>query len=221
MAVSAGNTGALMAMARFHLRTMPRHRPAGHCRRVADGARRVRRARSRRHHRRRRASSGVARDHGQRDGAACCSIWSVRRSACSISASRKSRAARKSARPPELLRAMNLPQLDYHRLRRGRRHRRGRGRRDRHGRLQRQHRAQGRRGHRAPDGGISAQCHGAHLALQDRLSVRRAAPSRRCATRWIPNKSNGGGVSRPERRRRQEPRRHQRRRLRLRGGCWL
>ena len=68
VAVSAGNTGALMAMARFHLHTHARHRPAGHCRRMADGARRFRRARSRRQHRRRCASSGVARGHGQRDG---------------------------------------------------------------------------------------------------------------------------------------------------------
>ena len=68
VAVSAGNTGALMAMARFHLHTHAGHRPAGDCRRMADGARRFRRARPRRQHRRRCASSGVARGHGQRDG---------------------------------------------------------------------------------------------------------------------------------------------------------
>jgi fatty acid/phospholipid biosynthesis enzyme len=49
--VSAGNTGALMAMARFHPHHA-RHRPAGHCRCMADNARRFRRTRSRRQHRR-------------------------------------------------------------------------------------------------------------------------------------------------------------------------
>ena len=68
VAVSAGNTGALMAMARFHLHMLPGHRPAGDRGGLADAARRFRRARPRRHHRRRCAASGGARDHGRRDG---------------------------------------------------------------------------------------------------------------------------------------------------------
>ena len=75
-----------------------RDRSPGHCRRLADGARRFRRARSRRQHRRRCASSGVARGHGQRDGERAVRPASVRPSACSISGSRRSRAARRFAR---------------------------------------------------------------------------------------------------------------------------
>ena len=73
VAVSAGNTGALMAMARFHLHTMPgidRPAIAGG---MADGARRFRRARSRRHHRRRRASSGRRSRSWAARWRACCS----------------------------------------------------------------------------------------------------------------------------------------------------
>ena len=68
VAVSAGNTGALAAMARFCLRMLPGHRPAGACGGMADHARRFRRARSRRHHRRRRAASRDTGGDGQRYG---------------------------------------------------------------------------------------------------------------------------------------------------------
>ncbi len=53
IAVSAGNTGALMAMAKFHLKTMPGHRPPGDCGDLADHPRPFHRARPRRQHRRR------------------------------------------------------------------------------------------------------------------------------------------------------------------------
>ena len=77
-----------------------RHRPAGAGGDLADRARRFGGARSRRHHRRRCASSGGAGGDGQRHGERAVRPRSGRPSACSISASRKSRAARKSARPP-------------------------------------------------------------------------------------------------------------------------
>ena len=53
VAVSAGNTGALMAMARFNLRMLAGHRPAGDRGVWPTIARRIRRARSRRLDRRR------------------------------------------------------------------------------------------------------------------------------------------------------------------------
>ncbi len=68
VAVSAGNTGALMAMARFMLHTLPGiDRPAiAAIWPTARGD--LRRARPRRHHRRRRASSGGAGGDGRRHG---------------------------------------------------------------------------------------------------------------------------------------------------------
>ena len=100
VAVSAGNTGALMAMARFNLRMLPGiDRPA-----IAavwpTAARRSGGARSRRYHRRRRAPSGRAGGDGQRDGERAVQPRTADASACSISASRRSRATRRSARPP-------------------------------------------------------------------------------------------------------------------------
>ena len=62
---------------------------------LADRARPVRRARSRRLHRRRRAASRRSRHHGRGAGAASCWASSVPPSACSMSASRRSRASRK------------------------------------------------------------------------------------------------------------------------------
>ena len=72
--VSAGNTGALMAMAKVCLRTMPQIDPpwriAARCN-AADAAevRVLDRARCRRHHRRRRPTSDRPGDHGRSDGA--------------------------------------------------------------------------------------------------------------------------------------------------------
>ena len=68
-AVSAGNTGALMAMAKVCLRTMAADRPPGDRGDVADAARRIDRARRRRDDRRRRAAPRRSRDHGRGDGA--------------------------------------------------------------------------------------------------------------------------------------------------------
>ena len=69
VAVSAGNTGALMAMAKFCLRTMARHRAPGDRRDLADAARRIDRARRRRLDRRRCRATRRSRGHGRRHGA--------------------------------------------------------------------------------------------------------------------------------------------------------
>ena len=67
--VSAGNTGALMAMSKFCLRTMSKHRASGDRRDLADAARRKRRARRRRDHRRRRPPADRLRHPRRRHGA--------------------------------------------------------------------------------------------------------------------------------------------------------
>ena len=99
-AVSAGNTGALMAMARFILRTLPGvGRPAI----AAVWPTLARRIRS--------CSTSAPRSAAMRSiwrrsrswaarWRACCSISSGRRSACSTSAPRRSRASRRCARRP-------------------------------------------------------------------------------------------------------------------------
>ena len=92
----------------------------------------------------------------------------------------------------ELLRAMDLPQLEYHRLRRGRRHRQGRRRRHRHRRLQRQHRAEGGRGNGAADYRNICAARWRAPGARGSAICSPETPSRRCATRWIPAKSNGG-----------------------------
>ena len=69
VAVSAGNTGALMAMAKFNLRTMAGIERPAIAGAVADAQGRLGRARCRRLDRRRRRSPGRSRRDGQRDGA--------------------------------------------------------------------------------------------------------------------------------------------------------
>ena len=168
VAVSAGNTGALMAMARFHLHTMPgidRPAIAG----VADGARRFRRARSRRQHRRRCASSGVARGHGQRDGERAVRPEASDRRPAQYRG-RGGQGRRGDPRGVGTAPAMNLPELDYIGFVEG--DGIGAGAADVivsegfSGNI-----ALKAAGHRAPDGGFSAQCDGEQLAIQDRLSV--------------------------------------------------
>ena len=113
-AVSAGNTGALMAMAKFCLKTMAAHRAPGHRRPVADAARREHRARRRRHDRRRRRSISST-----------CASWappwraSFRpRAADGRPAQRRhrrrSRASRTVKEAGRILREADLPNLDYH-----------------------------------------------------------------------------------------------------------
>ena len=206
-AVSAGNTGALMAMARFNLRTLAGRRPAGD----------------------RRAS-------GRRCAASSSCSTSARRSAATRSTWRRSRSWAAAMarvlfdleRPTVGLLNIGVEEVKgieevreagrtaahaqsaahgVHRFRRGRRHRRGRCRRDRHRRLYRQHRAEGRRRHGAADRRISAQRHEPDLALAARLSVR---------AQRLPGAARQDGsaqgqwrrVPRAERHRHQEPRRH-------------
>ena len=191
VAVSAGNTGALMAMARFCLRMLPGiDRPA-----IAAVWPTMR-------------GDSVVLDLGATIGgdaqhlvalavmgsAMASVLFDLERPTVGLLniGVEEIKGREEIREAAELLRAMNLPQLEYHRLRRGRRHRQGRRRRHRHRGVQRQHRAEGRRRHGAADRRIPARGDVAHLALEDRLSVRPRTPSRRCATRWIPNKSNGG-----------------------------
>ena len=183
--VSAGNTGALMAMAKIL--------PAAPWR--ASSGRRSRRCG-------RRCAAKASCSTSARPSAptraswsispswappwrGCCSTSSGRPSACSMSASRRSRATRRCKRGrPHPARGAARHRSTI-RLRRGRRHRQGHGRRGRHRRLRRQHRAQDRRGHGQADRRLSARRDEPHADGADRLSVRAAAPSRRCARRWI------------------------------------
>ena len=120
----------------------------------------------------------------------------------------------------ELLRAMNLPQLDYIGFVEG--DGIGKGAADVivtegfSGNIA----LKAAEGTARQIGGFSAQRHGAQLALQDRLSVR---PQRLqgAARQARPEQVQWRRAARPERRRRQEPWRNRRRRLCLRGRCWL
>ena len=88
MAVSAGNTGALMAMSRFELQNAGGDRAAGDRGVMADAARRIDRARRRRLDRRGRRAS--RRSCGDGCGHGAHSVRLERRPlACSTSASRK------------------------------------------------------------------------------------------------------------------------------------
>ena len=89
VAVSAGNTGALMAMAKFELKTLAGHRAAGHRGALADGARRVDRARRRRLDRCRCRAPGRSRRHGRRHRAHSARASTGRASGSSTSASRR------------------------------------------------------------------------------------------------------------------------------------
>ena len=115
------------------------------------------RARCRRLDRRRRRSIWSTSRSWAARWRASCSTSSGRPSACSISASRRSRASKQVREAGRILREANLPHHRLSRLRRGRRHRQGHGRRRGHRRLCRQHRAQDRGGHRAADRRVSAR----------------------------------------------------------------
>ena len=171
VAVSAGNTGALMAMARFCLRTLRGiDRPA-----IAAVWPTMR-------------GDSVVLDLGATIGgdahhlmalavmgsAMASVLFDLERPTVGllnigVEEVKGGEEIRKAA---ELLRAMNLPQLEYIGFVEG--DSIGKGAADvivTEG-FKRQHRAQGRRGHGAADFGISAQRHGAHLALAHRLPVR-------------------------------------------------
>ena len=102
------------------------------------------------------------------------------------------------------------------RLRRGRRHRQGHGRRGRHRRLHRQHRAEDHRGHgQALYASSCAQTFRSSILAQARLSAGAAGAERAArARRSAPLQRRD--LPRPQRHRREEPRRHRRVRLRQR-----
>ena len=185
VAISAGNTGALMAMARFCLRMLPGiDRPA-----IAAVWPTMR-------------GDSVVLDLGATIGGDAHHLVAL----AVMGSAHGERAVRPGApdRRPAQYRgrggqgrrgnprggrtaARDEPAATrIYRLRRGRRHRQGRRRRHRHRGFQRQHRPEGGRRHRAPDIGISAQRHGARPGAPRSAICSPAAPSRRCATRWTP-----------------------------------
>ena len=169
--ISAGNTGALMAMSKFCLRTMASiDRPA-----IAaiwpTHARRKRRARRRRHHRRRRAPADRLRHPGRRHGARAVRHRAAdRRPAQCRRRGDQGPGRGQGGGPPA---ARGRPVVDeLSRLRRGRRHRQGHRRRRGHRGLCRQHRAEDRRRHGAADRRISARGDEPHADGADRLYLR-------------------------------------------------
>ena len=191
VAVSAGNTGALMAMARFNLRTLPGiDRPA-----IAAVWPTLR-------------GDSVVLDLGATIGgdahhlvalavmgsAMASVLFNLERPTVGLLniGVEEIKGHEEIREAAELLRAMNLPQLDYIGFVEGDGIGKGARRRHRHRRLHRQYRAQGRRGNRAAD--IASCCatamsrswlsrigylfaRGAFKALRDKMD---------------PNKSNGG-----------------------------
>ncbi len=185
VAVSAGNTGALMAMSRFNLRTMAGiERPAiaalwptlrGESVVLDVGATIGADA----------AASRRLRGDGQRAWRA--SLFDVERPDGRAAQYRR----RGGQGPRGGARGRPHPARDAAagtrlcRLRRGQRHRHGRGRRRRDRRLFRQHRAQDRGRHGAADRGDPAKRDDAHTGGRSSATFWRARLSRRCATRWI------------------------------------
>ena len=185
VAVSAGNTGALMAMARFCLRTLPGiDRPA-----IAAVWPTVR-------------GDSVVLDLGATIGgdahhlvalavmgsAMASVLFDLERPTVGLLniGVEEIKGREEIREAAELLRAMNLPQLEYIGFVEG--DGIGKGAADvivAEG-FQRQHRAEGRRGHRAPDHRISARGAVAHLALAGSAICSPGTPSRRCATSSIP-----------------------------------
>ena len=178
VAVSAGNTGALMAMARFCLRMLP-----------GSSARR-----SRRSGRRMRGDS-VMLDVGATIGgdaqhlmalavmgsAMASVLFNLERPTVGLLniGVEEMKGGEEIREAAELLRADELPQLELYRFRRGRRHRQGRRRRHRYRGFQRQHRHQSCRGNRAADQRIPAG--GLSRTWRSQLGYLFArAPSRRC-----------------------------------------
>ena len=149
VAVSAGNTGALMAMAKFNLRRC----------RASSGRR------SRRCGRRSRrivvldvgasigadaAASGRSRGHGQRDGARAVRYRAADRRPAEYRRRGGQRAGGGARGRPDPARRP-IAAFRLSRLRRGRRYRQGHGRRGRHRRFCRQYRAEDRRRHGPAD----------------------------------------------------------------------
>ena len=184
VAVSAGNTGALMAMAKFCLKTMAGiERPAiaalwptlqGRVRSCSTSA--PRSARMPRH----------LVDLAAMGSAMARVLFDLERPTVGllnigVEEVKGLEAVREAGR---ILRERQAPASRLCRLRRGRRHRQGHGRRGGDRRLCRQYRAQDRRGHGAPVQPISAQRDQQVALVEARLSLgaRRLPRARR--TRW-------------------------------------
>ena len=191
VAVSAGNTGALMAMARFCLRMLPGiDRPA-----IAAIWPTVR-------------GDSVVLDLGATIGgdahhlmalavmgsAMASVLFDLERPTVGLLniGVEEIKGGEEIREAAELLRAMNLSAARLYRLRRGRRHRQGRRRRHRHRRFQRQHRPEGRRGHGAADHRISAQRHGAAPGARGSAICLPGMRFRALRDKLDPKKSNGG-----------------------------
>ena len=169
-AVSAGNTGALMAMSKICLKTMAAYRAPGDRRPVADATRRKRRARRRRDDRGRRHASCRHGDHGLGDGP-----HSLRHRAADGRAPQcrhrgdQGHRDRQGGRTAAARGGSAGARLS--RLRRGRRPRQGHRRRSRDRRLHRQHRAEDRRGHGQADRRIPQERHEPHFNGEDRIPI--------------------------------------------------
>ena len=194
-AVSAGNTGALMAMAKVCLKTMAQIERPGDRRHVADPARREHRARCRRDHRRRRAASRRHGDHGRGHGAHRLRPRAPdRRPPQRRHRGDQGHRGRQGGERGSCARS-NFAAPRLSRLRRGGRSRQGHRRRRRDRGLHRQHRAEDRGGHRQADRRVSAFRHEPHADGEDRLPVRAAGLRRAARTRWIRARSTAAFFS--------------------------
>ena len=174
-AVSAGNTGALMAMAKLILRHHARHRAARHRRPVADRRPQLHRPGPRRQHRRHRPPARRFRADGRRDGARAV----PHRAPAGRAPQHRRRGdqGHRGGQAGARLAQGERPADRLSRLRRRRPDRAGHRRCGRRRGLRRQHRAQDRRGHRQADGGLRAR--GARPA-RSRPSSARCWPSAAC-----------------------------------------
>ena len=157
--VSAGNTGALMAISRFVLKTLPGIDRPAIAAQLPTRRRRHHGARPRRQRRLHARAAGPVRGDGHGARGRRSTASSGPRSACSTSARRRSRATSSRSRPAELLQRVG-PQ--FLRQRRRQRHLQGHDRRRRLRRLRRQRGAEGLRGPRDdalrdPEGRVHAQ----------------------------------------------------------------
>ena len=213
VAVSAGNTGALMAMARFNLKMIEGiERPAiaalwptlkGESVVLDVGASIGADA-----------ASGQSRRHGQRHGARAVRHRAADRGPAQYRR-RGGQGPRAGARGRPHPARGPFPAFRLSRLRRRRRYRQGHGRRGRDRRLCRQYRAEDRRRHRPPVRAISQRRHEPNLGRAARLSA--GAPGVPHAARQDgPAQVQWRRLPRPQRHRHQEPRRRRCRRLRRR-----
>ena len=211
VAVSAGNTGALMAMAKFNLQDHARHRAPGDRGALADAARASRSCSISA------PSIGADAEHlvdmAVMGSAMARVLFDLDRPTRRAAQHRRrgGQGPRAGARGRPHPARGRVAAYRLCRLRRGRRHRQGHGRRGGDRGLCRQYRAQDRGRHRAPVRRLSAQRDESQsLARQARLSAG-ARRVQHAAREDGPAQGQRRRVPRPQRRRDQEPRRHRRR----------